>query len=106
MPDADPETKAKFTAAMCQFAVRDPLFQSVMLAAQPVITESPGITQAKLYAGMSDEKKELIRYVFYFAAESGKIVRQKKGNSYALYPKGFVPPPKALPKPVRKKKAA
>lgn len=103
MVDAPPDEKRRFTQAMSEFALRDPLFQSAMQIAVPIIAEYPGITQAKLYAGMSDDRKELMRYVMYYAAETGLIVRQKKGNSYALYPQGFVPPP-APPKPARKKK--
>ena len=102
MLDAPPDLKTQFTQAMCKFAVRDPLYQQVMQTAVPIITQLPGITQAKLYAGMSDDKKELMRYVLYYAAEMGQIVRQKKGNSYALYPQGFVPPT-APAKPARKK---
>ncbi len=94
MPKADPQTKADFTAAMCQFAVRDPLFQSVMEAITPLVLQTPGIRQAQIYAGWAPEKKELVRYVLYYAAESGQLVRVKKGNSYQLYPKGFTPPAK------------
>ena len=86
MVDEDADTKAKFTRLMSEFARRDPLFESVMQAVGPVINQSPGVRQAALYKGMADDKKELIRYVLYFAAELGQIARVKKGNSYALYP--------------------
>ena len=82
------DTKAKFTHLMSKFALQDPLFESVMRAVTPVINQSPGVRQASLYKGMAEDKKELIRYVLYFAAELGQIVRVKKGNSYALFPTG------------------
>ena len=82
------DTKAKFTHLMSEFALQDPLFESVMRAVTPVINQSPGVRQASLYKGMAEDKKELIRYVLYFAAELGQIVRVKKGNSYALFPTG------------------
>lgn len=103
MVDAEPEAKAEFTSTMSRFAERDPLFANVLQAALPAIEQTPGIKQADLYRGMAEDQKELIRYVLYFAAELGRIVRVKSGNSYALYPAGFVPP--AKPSKPRVKKA-
>ena len=85
MVSEDEDTKARFSFFMGQFALRDPFFKAVMDAALPAIERSPGIRQAAMYKGMSEDKKELLRYVLYFAAELGHIVRVKKGNSYALY---------------------
>lgn len=89
MVDVDAENKARFTKAMTLFASLDPFYASVMQLVHPVVNDSPGMRQAALYKGMTDEKKELIRYVLYFAAELGQIIRVKKGNSYALYPQGW-----------------
>jgi len=100
MVNADSDTKANFTAAMSKFAELDPLFSDVLAAALPVIEETPGIKQADLYRDMSDDKKELVRYVLYFAAELGKLVRVKKGNSYSLYPSGYIPAPEKVIKPI------
>lgn len=97
MVDADAGTKAAFTSVMTAFAAADPFFRATLDAALPTIAGQPGIKQADLYRGMSDEKKELIRYVFYFAAELGQIVRVKKGNSYALYLPGQQPDAPAAP---------
>lgn len=86
MVNEDAGTKAKFTHLMSEFVLQDPLFESVMRALTPVINQSPGVRQAALYKGTTEDKKELIRYVLYFAAELGQVVRVKKGNSYALFP--------------------
>jgi hypothetical protein len=81
-PQAD---KERFTAAMCQFAKRDPLYSDVMAIVTPLVEQTPGITQTKIYPHLPAIDPETIRYVLYYAAELGDIVRQKKGNSYALH---------------------
>jgi hypothetical protein len=81
-PHAD---KKRFTAAMCQFAKRDPLYREVMAIVTPLVKHTPGITQTKIYLRLPSVDPETIRYVLYYAAELGDIVRHKKGNSYALH---------------------
>lgn len=91
MVDADEQTKRAFTQAMCQFAARDPLYHEVMGLVTTLVSQSPGVLQSKLYPHFPDLSPEMVRYVLYYAAELGDVVRRKKGNSYALFPKGTEP---------------
>jgi Phage Mu protein F like protein len=86
MLDAPPAEKQRFTQAMCLFAKRDPLYHTVMAVVTPLVAQAPGILQSKLYPHLPSLEPEMIRYVLYYAAELGDIVRLKKGNSYALRP--------------------
>jgi hypothetical protein len=85
MVDADPEAKRRFTQAMCRFAAQDPLYRQVMAVVRPLVAQTPGIVQAKLYPHLPDVDPALIRYALYYAAEMGDLARAKKGNSYALH---------------------
>jgi tetratricopeptide (TPR) repeat protein len=87
MLKASPVDKRRFTVAMCQFAKHDPLLHQVMAVVTPLVNNTPGITQTKLYPHLPGVDPETVRYVLYYAAELGYIVRHKKGNSYALHPK-------------------
>lgn len=89
MLNAEPEAKRQFTQAMCQFAVRDPLYHAVMKIAAPLVEKTPGMLQTKLYPHLPHLEPEIIRYVIYYAAEMGDLVRRKKGNSYAVFPKWY-----------------
>jgi hypothetical protein len=89
MVDAEPEAKRQFSQAMCRFAARDPLYHAVMKVAAPLVEQSPGMLQTKLYPHLPNLEPETIRYVIYYAAEMGDLVRRKKGNSYAVFPKSY-----------------
>ena len=89
MVDAEPEAKRQFTQAMCQFAARDPLYHAVMGMVTPLVEQTPGLLQTKLYPHLPNLEHETIRYVIYYAAEMGDLVRRKKGNSYAVFPKSY-----------------
>jgi hypothetical protein len=89
MLDAPPDEKRQFTQAMCKFAARDPLYYAVMQVVTPLVEATPGLTQTKLYPHLPNLTPETIRYVIYYAAEMGEVVRRKKGNSYAIFPKSY-----------------
>ncbi len=69
-----------------EFAKNDPLYIKVFCAISPKITEQPGILQTDLYKLLPEFGKNDISYVLYFAAEHGKIKRDKKGRTYSLSP--------------------
>ena len=83
------EQKNQFTEVMKEFAKIDPLYQEIMAAILPYITENPGIMQSKIYTQLPHWSQEEVRYVLYFAKELGHIQRVKKGNSYKLLPPGY-----------------
>ena len=89
MVDVEPEAKRQFTQAMCQFAARDPLYHAVLDRVTPLVEQTPGLLQTKLYPHLPELEPETIRYVIYYAAEMGDLVRRKKGNSYAVFPKSY-----------------
>jgi tetratricopeptide (TPR) repeat protein len=89
MVDADPEQKARFTDCVKTFATRDPLYRAVMAEALPLILESPGMKQTQFYPVFPTIPTETIRYVFYYADQLGEIRRQKKGNSYLIFPLAY-----------------
>ena len=80
--------KDSFKALMTRFAARDPAYRIILDRLLPLIRSNPGIRQALFTKGRTAQEAELIRYVFYFADVMGEIRRQKKGNSYLLYPPG------------------
>jgi hypothetical protein len=84
------ETKDEFTRLMAEFAKEDPLYRQVMARLLPMIHANPGMMQSQIYKGESDEIKEQMRYVIYFSDVLGHIRREKKGNSYRLFPPGNV----------------
>lgn len=76
-----------FKKIMTIFAEVDPLYQRCIQAVLPIVRASPGIKQTALYTHMTATPNvEQARYVLYFAHELGHIVRQKKGNSYLVFP--------------------
>lgn len=82
--------RKEFTSLMTQFAIEDPLYNEVMERLLPLVQANPGMVQSQIYKGESDEIKEQMRYVLYFANELGHIQRVKKGSSYKLYLPGAV----------------
>lgn len=88
MPGATADDKAAFTAAMCKFAARDPLLEQVLRVALPLVRQAPGLLQSKLYPHIPAVTPELVRYALFYAAGLDRIVRVKKGNSYALFEPG------------------
>lgn len=76
----------KFKALMVAFTRDDPLYADILSQVLPTVEASPGIIQSELAKHFSDYDTEHFRYVLYFAAESGDIIRIKKGRSYQLFP--------------------
>ncbi|OAI20735.1 hypothetical protein A1507_22625 [Methylomonas koyamae] len=74
----------KFKALMVAFTRDDPLYTNIMSQVVPAIKANPGVVQSTLAKRFSEYDAEHFRYALYFAAESGDIVRVKKGRSYAL----------------------
>ncbi|GHU33567.1 hypothetical protein AGMMS50256_25720 [Betaproteobacteria bacterium] len=81
----NPDLVRRFTALMCQFTRIDPLYRECMEIIVPLVEASPGILQTALYPKLPVDV-ETARYVLYFAHETGDLVREKKGNSYKVYP--------------------
>lgn len=77
-----------FKHIMMAFASADPLYAQCLRAVAPILAENPdGIRQTALYPHMAAAPDaETARYVLYFADELGAIRRQKKGNSYLVFP--------------------
>lgn len=82
---APDEVHAGFKELMSKFAKEDPLFSSVMSAVMPVIKRQPGIVQSVLSKQLSQFDKDEFRYAMYYAEVMGKVRREKKGRSYALF---------------------
>lgn len=77
--------KDAFKAFMTRFAAADPLYHDVMILVKRLLRNEPGVVQSELYKGEPESRKEMIRYVLYFAQELGDIHREKHGRSYKLY---------------------
>lgn len=84
---SEPEQR-EFKHIMMAFASVDPLYAQCMQAIAPILAQSPdGIRQTALYPHMAAAPDaETARYVLYFADALGMIRRQKKGNSYIVFP--------------------
>lgn len=82
---ASDEERALFKKTMMRFAAEDPLYLEVMARLRPLLVANPGVLQSEIYKGQSDEIKEQMRYVLYFAEALGEVTRKKKGRSYSLY---------------------
>lgn len=67
------------------FVKQDPFYNEMYKAIVPIVRKQPGILQTDLYKLFPDSSKESIRYVLYFAADHGKLKREKKGRSYILF---------------------
>lgn len=84
---ASDEQHADFKKLMVQLTQVDPLYHSLMALIQPAIIDEPGILQSALTKALAPHyKADDVRYALYFAAETGEIIRVKKGRSYQLYP--------------------
>lgn len=93
------EEQQNFKEIMTAFASSDPLYRMCLDSVLPIIQENPGIKQTALYAHMTAAPDaEIARYVLYFADELGDVVRRKKGNSYLVFPAGFVIPDEPVKK--------
>lgn len=79
------EFHARFKELMISFAHEDPLYSKVISLILPVIKLEPGILQSDLMKKFTQFNPDEFRYVLYFSAEIGTIVRVKKGRSYALF---------------------
>lgn len=82
VPQAD---KDAFKRLMTEFARRDPAYHATMQIVRPRVEAQPGLMQSDLTKGLPPEQQEALRYVLYFAAELGALIRVKKGRSYQLY---------------------
>jgi hypothetical protein len=84
-PDVSDSTKAEFKRFMTDFAARDPFFREAIEIISRAVEQQPGIKQSELTKTVRPEDVEAFRYVLYFGAELGKIVRIKKGSTYQLF---------------------
>lgn len=86
----DEATKARFKKDMTAFAAGDPLVRLIATRVQQLVLDDPGQLQSKIYRHFPEFTKEQVRYGLYFADELGLVRREKKGNSYQLFPAGEV----------------
>jgi len=86
----DEATKARFKQDMTAFAADDPMVHLIARRVQQLVLDNPGQLQSKIYRHFPEFTKEQVRYGLYFADELGWVRRQKKGNSYQLFPIGLV----------------
>lgn len=56
-----------------------------------IIKEQPGILQKNVYKMFDPVGKKYIQEKLYYAEKSGKIIREKSGNTYKLFPKSRIP---------------
>lgn len=56
-----------------------------------IIKEQPGISQKDIYKLFDPIAKSYISEKLYQAGKSGKIIREKSGNTYKLFPKSRLP---------------
>lgn len=85
------EFKGKLKELIAEFARRDPLFNQIVPMVTAHIHENPGCIQSALMKQFPHLDSEDFRYVLYYAEVLGRIVRVKKGSSYALYLPGSAP---------------
>jgi hypothetical protein len=72
------------------FVKRDPMYIDILSKVQKIVSKSQGIKQSTIYNDVSPDgvySVEDMRYVLYYAAEYGDIIRKPFGNSYKLYTK-------------------
>lgn len=84
-PNVPQAEKDDFKRLMTEFARCDPAYHATMKIVVPQVEAQPGMMQSDLTRGLPEEQQEALRYVLYFAAELGDLVRVKKGRSYRLY---------------------
>lgn len=63
--------------------MHNPNFIGIWKDVRKVIAENPGILQTELYK-MVPYDREQVRYVTYFAEESGLLKRERSGRTYSL----------------------
>lgn len=56
-----------------------------------IIKEQPGVLQKDVYKMFDPVGKKYIQEKLYYAEKSGKIIREKSGNTYKLFPKSRLP---------------
>lgn len=80
--------KEAFKIFMMGFASADPVYAQCVQSIQPILQEHPeGMRQTALYPHMAAAPDaETARYVLYYAELLGVVRRQKKGNSYTIFP--------------------
>lgn len=72
------------------FVKRDPMYIDILSKVQKIVSKNQGIKQSTIYNDVSPDgaySVEDMRYVLYYAAEYGDIIRKPFGNSYKLYTK-------------------
>lgn len=83
----------------------DPLYVETLPLLREQLRATPGVLQADLTRGLEASGAEALRYVLYYAADLGDVVRVKSGRSYRLYlPDQPIPPEPEKPKRVRAKR--
>ena len=74
------------------FVKHDPIYIDILSKVQKIVSKSQGVKQSTIYNDVSPDEVysvEDIRYVLYYAAEYGDIIRKPFGNSYKLYTKEY-----------------
>jgi hypothetical protein len=66
------------------FAKSDPTYVAVCEAVLPMIKAKPGILQTEIYKLIPQFERAAVSYALYFAADHGRVKRDKKGNTYSL----------------------
>ncbi|RMF14190.1 MAG: hypothetical protein D6761_09840, partial [Candidatus Dadabacteria bacterium] len=79
----DEELKWALKKELTGFAMHNPNFIGIWKDVRKVIAENPGILQTELYK-MVPYDREQVRYVTYFAEESGLLKRERSGRTYSL----------------------
>ena len=72
------------------FVKRDPMYIDILSKVQKIVSKNQGIKQSTIYNDVSPDgvySVEDMRYVLYYAAEYGDIIRKPFDNSYKLYTK-------------------
>ncbi|MBR8466345.1 hypothetical protein KDE13_08365 [Campylobacter sp. faydin G-140] len=70
------------------FTKHDPMYTDILARVRDIVSENQGLKQSTIYSDVSPDgfySVEDIRYVLYYAAEYGDIIRKPFGNSYKLY---------------------
>lgn len=81
-PIVTPEVE-KMTSKAAPVEDADLSLEDEILAA---VKNLPGVKQTELYSSFSDVSKKHLQQIFKDLADDGKLKREKKGNSYLLYP--------------------
>lgn len=51
-----------------------------------IVTREPGVLQTELYKRMPQQPREMVQDVVTWAVTEGRVAKERKGRTYALYP--------------------